>query len=67
VPLLPVSVTLGGNTLPASAVVFSGLVYSGVIQVNICIPLDVTSGPAVPLTLTIGGASSRAGVTLAIE
>ena len=66
-PLLPVKVSLGGNTLPASAVVFHGLVYSGVVQVNIGIPLDAPSGPAVPLTLFIGGASSRTGVFLAIE
>jgi uncharacterized protein (TIGR03437 family) len=62
-----VKVSLGGNTLPASAVVFSGLVYSGVVQVNVGIPLDAPSGPAVPLTLIIGGASSRTGVFLAIE
>jgi uncharacterized protein (TIGR03437 family) len=66
-PLLPVSVSLGENTLPVSEVVFRGLVYSGVVQVNVRIPLDAPSGPAVPLTLTIGGASSRTGVFLAIE
>jgi uncharacterized protein (TIGR03437 family) len=66
-PVLPVSVSLAGNTLPASAVVFNGLVYSGVIQGNVLIPLDVPSGLAVPLTLTIGGASSRTGVALAIK
>jgi uncharacterized protein (TIGR03437 family) len=66
-PLLPVSVSLGGVTIPDANLVFNGLVYSGEIQLNVLIPDNAPTGGAVPLVLTIGAASSRAGVTIAIK
>ena len=66
-PLLPVSVSLGGVKVPDNNVVFRGMVYSGEIQLNMLVPADAATGNAVSLVLTIGGASSRDGVTLAIK
>ena len=66
-PLLPVNVSLGGVKMPDSNVVFTGLVYSGEIQVNVLIPDSAPTGAAVPFSLMIGDVSSRAGVTVAIK
>jgi uncharacterized protein (TIGR03437 family) len=66
-PVLPVSVSLGGVPLPAANVVFVGLVYSGEVQINVLIPANVPTGSAVPLVVTIGGASSRTDATVAIQ
>jgi uncharacterized protein (TIGR03437 family) len=43
-----------------------GLV-AGVTQVNALIPSGVNPGSAIPIVLTIGGVSSQAGVTIAIQ
>jgi uncharacterized protein (TIGR03437 family) len=66
-PVLPVSVSLGGVQLPAANVVFDGLVYSGEVQINVLIPATAPTGSAVPLVVTIGGASSRTDATIAIK
>lgn len=66
-PLLPVSVTLGGVTVPAANLAFDGLVYSGEVQINLLIPDNAPTGSAIPLVVTIGGASSRSDATLAIQ
>jgi uncharacterized protein (TIGR03437 family) len=65
--VLPVSVSLGGVQLPAANVVFDGLIYTGEIQINVLIPANAPTGSAVPLVVTIGGASSRADTTVAIQ
>jgi hypothetical protein len=54
----------GENVSP----LFSGLApsFAGLYQVNVQLPPDVTSGSAVPVTLTIGGASSNT-VNVAIQ
>ncbi len=58
-------VTIEG--VPAT-VTFSGLApgFVGLYQVNVVIPQEVSSGPAVPLILTISGVPSNA-VTIAVE
>ena len=66
-PVLPVSVSLGGVQLPAANVVFDGLIYSGEVQINVLIPANAPTGSAVPLVVTIGGASSRTDATIAIQ
>jgi uncharacterized protein (TIGR03437 family) len=66
-PMLPVSVSLGGVQIPAANVVFAGLVYSGEVQINLLIPANAPTGNAVPLVVNIGGASSRADATIAIQ
>jgi uncharacterized protein (TIGR03437 family) len=66
-PLLPVSVSIGGAKIPDANLIFKGAVYSGEIQLNVLIPDNVPTGGAVPLVITIGGASSRSGVTVAVK
>lgn len=63
-PQLEVTATVGG--VPAR-VVFAGMIYAGVLQVNIQIPEDAPVGSTVTLALSIGGIESRDGVTIAIE
>jgi uncharacterized protein (TIGR03437 family) len=68
-PLLPVTVTLGGQTLPASAIEYVGGVpgeVEGVTQLNIRIPTNAASG-SLPLIVTIGGNSSQPGVTVSVQ
>ena len=64
VPQLEVTATVGG--VPAN-VVFNGMIYAGVMQVNIQIPEDAPVGSAVVLKIEIGGIASRSGVTMAIQ
>jgi uncharacterized protein (TIGR03437 family) len=66
-PILSPSVKIGGLDAKVEfAGAASGLV-AGVMQVNALVPSSVGSGPAVPVVLSVGGASSRAGVTVAIR
>ncbi len=65
-PVAKVTATIGGA--PAE-VVFAGAApeaVAGLLQVNIRIPQGAASGN-VPLTITVGTASSQAGVTVAIQ
>jgi len=63
-PRLPVKVTIGGLD---AEVVFAGLVYTGVLQVNARVPEATAPGSAAELLLTVGDFSSRNGVTLAVR
>jgi len=66
-PSLPVSVTVQGidaEVLYAGAA--PGLV-EGLVQINCRVPLSVTPGVAVPVGITVGTASSPAGVVMAIQ
>jgi len=66
-PLLPISVTIGG--LSAQVLYAGGAprLIAGVLQVNARIPESVATGAAVPVSLTVGQATSQAGVTLAVR
>jgi len=63
---LPVTVTIGGR--PAQTE-FVGLApgLAGLLQINAVVPQDVTPGTAVELSVTTGGITSQAGVTLAVQ
>jgi uncharacterized protein (TIGR03437 family) len=66
-PSLPVSVTMEGidaEILYAGAA--PGLV-AGVVQVNVRVPQTVAPGVAVPVSITVGTASSPAGVVMAVQ
>jgi uncharacterized protein (TIGR03437 family) len=66
-PLAAVTVEIGG--LPAT-VQYAGAapgMMPGVLQINAQMSRDVQAGGAVPVTITIGGVTSQAGVTVAIE
>ena len=66
-PLSRVAVQIGGidaQVLYAGAA--PGLI-SGVLQVNVLVPLEASSGPAIPIVLNVGPAESPPGVTLALN
>ncbi len=61
------SATIGGA---AATVIYCGEApgeTAGLVQVNAQIPDSVTPGSAVPVTITIGGVTSRTGVTVAVK
>lgn len=65
-PLLPVSVTIGGQ---AAEIKYAGAapgVVAGIVQVNVRIPDGVGSG-GVPVQLRVGDHVSQAGVTVNVE
>jgi len=64
---LPVTATVGGLNAPVLYAGAAPSLLTGVLQVNLQVPADAPVGDAVPLSLTIGGVSSPAGVTLAIR
>ena len=63
-PILPVSVSIGGITVPQSDVLFVGLVYAGVVQINTRVPSAVVPGSLVQLLLSVGNSTSLQGATL---
>jgi uncharacterized protein (TIGR03437 family) len=66
----PVAVTIGGVSVPASQVVYSGAApgsVAGLIQIDAYIPQTVTPATAVPVVVTIGGVASQAGITLSVN
>jgi uncharacterized protein (TIGR03437 family) len=63
----PVSASINGVD---SEVLYAGTapgIVAGVFQVNVRVPEAAAPGGTVPLVLAAGGASSQAGVTLAIQ
>ncbi len=60
---LSVKVSIGGVEVTPN---FAGLIFTGVMQVNLQIP-DSTPSGNVELLLTIGSATSRKGVTIAVK
>jgi uncharacterized protein (TIGR03437 family) len=65
-PATPVQVFVGGIE-STCADNWAGLIDAGVLQVNACVPENAPSGAAVPLSVTIGNASSQPGVTVWIQ
>jgi uncharacterized protein (TIGR03437 family) len=66
-PPLPVTVEIGG--LPAT-VQYAGSAPGapdGFMQVNATVPAGVPTGKSVPIVISVGTASSQAGVTIAIH
>jgi uncharacterized protein (TIGR03437 family) len=67
VPSANVSVTIGGLPCPLN---FDGAapgLVSGVLQINAQVPAGVAPGPAVPIQVSIGSASSPLTVTVAVQ
>ncbi len=67
-PVAPLTVTIGG--VPATDIRYAGTapaeVY-GLLQVNVTVPSGVTPGSAVQVIITVGGVSSQAGLTMAVN
>jgi len=65
-PLVPISVTIGGKS---AVVQFAGDapgVVAGVMQVNAVVPAGLPAGPA-PVVVQAGAASSQSGVTISVS
>jgi len=60
----PATVTIGGVN---AQVLYTGNEVQGLVQINAMIPQSLTPGTALPVVLTIGGATSQAGVTVAVQ
>lgn len=66
-PALSVSALINGQT---AEVLYAGAApgeVAGMLQVNVRIPANVPSGASVPVTITVGDATSQAGVTVAVK
>jgi uncharacterized protein (TIGR03437 family) len=66
----PVTVTMGGVSIPAQNIVYSGAApgtVEGLTQIDVVIPATVTPGPTVPIVVTIGGVSSQSGITVSVN
>jgi len=66
VPMLPVSVTIGGQS---ASVKYAGTAPGGVagfLQINVIVPAGVSPGD-LPVVVTIGTASSPSNVTVAVK
>jgi uncharacterized protein (TIGR03437 family) len=64
-PLLPVGVTIGGQTADVLYAGGAPGLVAGVLQVNVRVPAGM-SGPAA-VVLQVGGQSSQAGLTIALQ
>ena len=60
----PATVTIGGVN---AQVLYTGNEVQGLVQINAMVPQSLTPGTALPVVLTIGGATSQAGVTVAVQ
>ncbi len=63
-PLSAPVVTFGGVS---GTIDFAGLVWAGVLQINVRVPADAPVGAAVPLTITVADIRSADGVTVAVK
>jgi uncharacterized protein (TIGR03437 family) len=65
-PLLPISVLIGGQPANFSFAGEAPGFVSGVMQLNVTVPLSAGTG-AQPIVVSIGGNSSQSGVTVALQ
>jgi uncharacterized protein (TIGR03437 family) len=66
-PVLPVSVTIGGVNATLQYAGSALDAVTGLFQVNAIVPQSIMPGPAVPIVLTVGTASSPGNVTIAVQ
>ncbi|HLK49488.1 MAG TPA: S8 family serine peptidase [Bryobacteraceae bacterium] len=63
----PCVISIGGQTLPSNQVVFCGLAPGlAVYQINVQVPAGLTPGNQ-PVTVTIGGKTSPAGIIIPVQ
>jgi len=65
-PMLPVKVTIDGQTADVLYAGAAPAMVSGVMQVNVKVPASAGTG-SVPVQVTVGPATSPAGVTLMVQ
>ncbi len=66
-PLLPVTILIGGVKANIEYAGAAPSLVAGVIQINARVPVNVSSGAAVPVVIKIGDKTSPPGVTLAVQ
>jgi uncharacterized protein (TIGR03437 family) len=66
-PVLPVTVTIGGQTAHVAYAGGAPNEVAGVMQLNVQVPSGIQTGDAVPVILWVGYAASQSGVTVAIR
>ena len=66
-PKAQVSVTIGDLPCQLNYKGAAPGLVSGLVQINAQVPAGVTPGPLVPVQITVGTASSQAGVTLVVR
>jgi uncharacterized protein (TIGR03437 family) len=66
-PNLTVTATVGGRDAPVKYAGGAPGLVAGLMQVNIQIPSGIQTGNAVPVSLRVGSAFSRGGVTIAVR
>ncbi len=66
-PVLSCSATIGDQVANVSFCGEAPGATAGLVQVNALVPSSVTPGNTVPVTITIGTASSQSGVTVAVK
>ena len=65
-PVLPVKVSIGGIDTSVQYAGAAPSLLAGVFQINATVPTSVPSG-AVPVVVTVGTASSQAGLTVSVQ
>ncbi len=63
----PVTVSIGEQNAVVSYQGAAPGLVAGVSQINVQIPSSVTPGPAVPVTIAVGGTQSQNSVTVAVK
>jgi trimeric autotransporter adhesin len=66
-PRVPIYASIGG--FPAE-ILYAGsapVLVEGVLQVNVRVPADAPASDIVPVTLSVGNATSQPGVTMALR
>jgi uncharacterized protein (TIGR03437 family) len=66
-PVQSVKVTIGGVDSTVQYVGGAPGLVAGMMQGNVTVPPQVSPGAAVPVVLSVGGISSPAGVTIAVQ
>lgn len=66
-PILPVSVSVGGQRVRPQYAGGAPGQLAGLMQVNFEIPTGIQTGNAVPFVLTVGDVSSQVGVTISVR
>jgi uncharacterized protein (TIGR03437 family) len=65
-PLLPISVTIGGQPAQWTFAGEAPGFVSGVLQLNVVVPTNIAAGDQ-PVVVTIGGVPSQQGVTVSLK
>ncbi|MEO8594794.1 MAG: hypothetical protein ABI759_15860 [Candidatus Solibacter sp.] len=65
--VLPVKVTIGGVEASLQYQGAAPGLIAGALQVNAVVPARATPGPGLPISISVGGLTSQAGVTIAVR